>query len=110
VPAELNSTVLLFGTNVPLFSQLPLTVNEFVPVIVSVAPAPIVISLQRAPAAPIEGEKGVPAEIVTLSVAVGGTPVHQLEPTNQSELVAPSHAPVAHPAALTVSIPVPAAK
>lgn len=51
----LKVTVLVLGINVPSLTQLPLTVNVFEPVIVSVAPALIVMSLQRPPAAPIIG-------------------------------------------------------
>ena len=53
------------------------------------------ILLQRAPADPILGEKGVPEEIVTFVVAIGIVPQPQLVEVFQPVLVVPSHVPVA---------------
>src|SRR5678815_3796503 len=101
----LRITMPVAPLSVPLFVQSPLTVNVFAPVIVSVAPELMVILLQAA-AAEMVGAKGVPARIVTLSAEVGTTPLHQLEPSNQSILVVPIHEPVAHDALLTFNRPV----
>lgn len=48
-------TVLVFAVNVPLFVQLPLTVNKLDPVIVNEAPLLIVIFRLNPPAAPMIG-------------------------------------------------------
>jgi len=107
VPLKITTPVA--PLTVPLLVQLPLTVKVFVPVMVSVAPELMVILLQTA-AAEIVGWNGVPARMVTLSVAVGTIPPHQFAPSNQSTLAAPNHEPVLQDELLTLSIPVPAAK
>ena len=91
-----------------LLVQLPLTVNELVPENARLAPVLIVKLLHNAgvPAA-IAGGYGVDARMVTLVVASGTEPVHQLDPVFQSVLVAPVQEPGAHdPVVVTFNVPV----
>ena len=101
----LNVTVLEFAVKDPLFVQLPLTVREFAPIIVSVPV--IVILLHKPPAAPMLGEKVVPEGIITLVDEVGTELPLQFAGVFQSILVPPCHEPAPEE---TFNTPVAAAK
>ena len=93
VPAPANDTLEVPAVKVPLLVNEPLfaIVIVGVPVVLTVAPALMVMALTDTEAEITNGN-GVPEGIVTLVDDVG-TPPHQFAASDQSEEAAPIHEP-----------------
>ena len=102
----LKTRVEVLAVNVPLLVQFPETVRVLVPTIVNDVPEAIVMLLQTAPDAPMDGYRSKPEERITSVEAVGIAPPHQFDVVNQSVLVVPNQEPALKIVAVTSNLEV----